>query len=246
MTNANTQLATLTAKLAARLDMGEDGQALVDTLKATTFKGQVTDAQMTALMVIANQYGLNPWTKEIYAFPDPKNGIVPVVGVDGWARIINSHPAFDGIQFEQSDDACICRIFRKDRSHPTEVAEYMSECRRNTSPWQSHPRRMLRHKAMIQCARIAFGFAGIYDPDEADRISDAIATEPTTAREVRPAELPPYPDEKFEENAQKWADLIESGKKTPEQLIAVISSKYLLSVEQAARIREMGSETAEG
>jgi hypothetical protein len=27
-----------------------------------------------------------------------------------------------------------------------------------------------RHKAMIQCARYAFGFAGIVDPDEAERI----------------------------------------------------------------------------
>jgi hypothetical protein len=29
---------------------------------------------------------------------------------------------------------------------------------------------MLRHKAMIQCARLAFGFAGIFDQDEAERI----------------------------------------------------------------------------
>jgi hypothetical protein len=62
-------------------------------LKATAFKGQVSDAQMTALLIVANQYGLNPWTKEIYAFPDKNNGIVPVVGVDGWSRIINEPPA---------------------------------------------------------------------------------------------------------------------------------------------------------
>jgi hypothetical protein len=29
---------------------------------------------------------------------------------------------------------------------------------------------MLRHKAMIQAARVAFGFAGVYDPDEGARI----------------------------------------------------------------------------
>ena len=32
---------------------------------------------------------------------------------------------------------------------------------------------MLRHKAMIQAARLAFGFTGIYDEDEAERIKDA-------------------------------------------------------------------------
>jgi len=37
-------------------------------------------------------------------------------------------------------------------------------------PWQSHTKRMLRHKTVIQGARLAFGFAGIYDEDEAHRI----------------------------------------------------------------------------
>ena len=169
MTNA---LATLTTKLATRLDMG-DGAGLIETLKQTAFKGQVSDAQMTALMIVANQYGLNPWTKEIYAFPDKNNGIVPVVGVDGWSRIINSHPQFDGIDFEQDDASCTCTIHRKDRGHPIRVTEYMVECKRPVGPWQSHPYRMLRHKALIQCARLAFGFVGIFDQDEAERIIEA-------------------------------------------------------------------------
>ena len=38
---------------------------------------------------------------------------------------------------------------------------------------------MLRHKAMIQCARLAFGYAGIYDQDEAERIVEKDIT-PTT------------------------------------------------------------------
>jgi phage recombination protein Bet len=171
-----TALATLTGKLAARLDMG-DSTGLMETLKATAFKGPVTDAQMTALMIVANNYGLNPWTKEIYAFPDKNNGIVPVVGVDGWSRIINSHPQFDGIDFEQDAESCTCTIHRKDRGHPIRVTEYMIECRRDVGPWKSHPYRMLRHKALIQCARLAFGFVGIFDHDEAERIVEAEAKE---------------------------------------------------------------------
>ena len=79
MSNA---LTTLTSKLATTLGMG-DGTDLLPVLKATVFKGLTSDAQMTALLVVANAYGLNPWTKEIYAYPDKQNGIVPVVGVDG-------------------------------------------------------------------------------------------------------------------------------------------------------------------
>lgn len=168
-----TALATLTQKLAATLDLG-DGADLMGTLKATAFKGQVTDAQMTALLIVANNYGLNPWTKEIYAFPDRNNGIVPVVGVDGWSRIINTNPQFDGMDFEQDAESCTCVIYRKDRNHPIRVTEFMVECRRDgVGPWKSHPRRMLRHKAMIQCARLAFGYSGIFDQDEAERIVES-------------------------------------------------------------------------
>lgn len=163
-----------TNALAKQLGISGDDAELLSVLKATAFKGQVSDAQMVALLVIANQYALNPWSKEIYAFPDKNNGIVPVVGVDGWSRIINTHPQMDGMDFSQDDESCTCTIYRKDRSHPIKVTEWLAECRRpNVGPWQSHPKRMLRHKAMIQCARLAFGYVGIYDQDEAERIVSA-------------------------------------------------------------------------
>lgn len=187
-----TALTTMTGVLAKRFELG-DGSGLIETLKATAFKGQVSDAQMTALMIVANQYGLNPWTKEIYAFPDSNNGIVPVVGVDGWSRIINDNVQFDGMEFEQDDESCTCIIFRKDRKHPIRVTEYMSECKRDVKPWKSHPRRMLRHKAMIQCARLAFGFVGIYEQDEAERIIETTAEHiPSSTIEMPKAKQIPH------------------------------------------------------
>ena len=179
MSNA---LATLTGNLAKQFNMG-DGSELTATLKQTCFKSgtPVTDAQMTALLVVAQQYGLNPFTREIFAFPD-KGGIVPVVGVDGWARIINNHPQFDGMDFEQDAESCTCIIHRKDRGHPVKVTEWLSECKRaNAGPWQTHPKRMMRHKAMIQAARLAFGFSGIVDQDEAERIIES-----SSPRQVNP------------------------------------------------------------
>ncbi len=192
-----------TKNLATALNMGAaDAQELVAVLKATAFKGQVSDAQMTALLVVANQYGLNPWTKEIYAFPDKNNGIVPVVGVDGWSRIINSHAQFDGMDFEQDEQSCTCSIYRKDRSRPVRVTEYMAECRRsNAGPWQSHPRRMLRHKAMIQCARLAFGFVGIYEQDEAERIIEGEVVRAERAPASNTRQLPAEPEDTPERQA---------------------------------------------
>ncbi len=231
---------TEAGKLAKRFQIDARPAEIVETLKATAFKGQVTDAQMAALMLVSAQYGLNPWTKEVYAFPDKNNGIVPVVGVDGWARIINEHPQFDGMEFEQTDESCTCVVYRKDRRHPIKVTEYMAECKRATGPWQSHPRRMLRHKAMIQCARMAFGFAGIYDHDEAERIVEAIdADTGEITRKPARTELPPYPADRFESNIQKWRALVESGSKTPDDIIATLQSNWSLTPEQIASIRDL-------
>ncbi len=172
---------------------GVDATKLFNTLKATAFRQQrgseATNEQMMALLIVADQYGLNPFTREIFAFPGGAGEVTPVVSVDGWSRIINEHHAFNGIEFHYSDDitqekgAKPCPawveaiIYRKDREHPTRVREWLDEAyqqaRKYPGPWQSHTKRMLRHKALIQCSRIAFGFAGIYDPDEAERIREA-------------------------------------------------------------------------
>lgn len=225
------QLASLSGKLAARFGMEADQAELIDTLKATAFRQdgnqQITDAQMTAMLIVANQYGLNPWTKEIYAFPH-KGSIVPIVGVDGWARIINDHPMFDGMDFAQDEESCTCRIYRKDRSHPVQVTEYLSECKKSGSqPWSSHPRRMLRHKALIQCARLAFSYSGIYDEDEAERIVEKDVTPPSPAT---------YPDSDFAANFGKWSVVIQSGKKTPAEIVAMIETKAPLTAEQKEKI----------
>ena len=260
----STALTTLTSKLAAKLDMGDDGSDLIETLKATAFKGEVTNAQMTALMVVANQYGLNPWTKEIYAFPDKNNGIVPVVGVDGWARIINDNPQFDGMEFAQPDEmvrmpgansdapAWIeCAMYRKDRTRPVVIREYLDEVYREpfkgkfglvTGPWQTHPKRFLRHKAMIQCARMAFGYGGIYDQDEAERIveKDMGAAEVITSRPsapAAPAALPDYSQSAFADNLPKWSAAILRGKLTADEVITRASTKGVLSEAQKAAIR---------
>ena len=231
---------TQAAKLGESFGMEGDGHELLQILKSTAFKGQVTDAQMAALMVVANQYQLNPFTRELFAFPDKNNGIVPVVGVDGWSRIINSHPQFDGIEFEQNDQSCTCIIYRKDRNRPIKVTEWMAECKRGTAPWQSHPKRMLRHKAMIQCARLAFGYGGIYDQDEAERIAEAQAHHPHTVNmgmaEVVPKQIPEWPADRWAAGLPKWLKGIADGKPLDE-VLAWLRSKGTVTPEQEQQLR---------
>ncbi len=192
---------------------GVDPGKFISTLKATCFRvkdGEVSNEQMLALLVVAEQYKLNPFTREIFAFPDKQNGIVPVVSVDGWARIINENDELNGFEFvyapkldQIDDDAkpcpawCEVHIFRRDREHPIVVREYLDEVYRPAfwvtpktggekykvkGPWQTHTKRFLRHKTMIQGSRLAFGFAGIYDQDEAERIIEGQTIEQEPAK----------------------------------------------------------------
>lgn len=161
---------TALESLAGRLNVSAG--ALTSTLKNTVFKG-ASNEEFVALVIVSNAYNLNPLLKEIFAFPAKGGGIIPVVSVDGWIRIINEHPQFDGIEFNDIVDekgnlyAIESVIYRQDRGRPIKITEYMDECRGQGPAWQKTPKRMLRHRALIQGGRVAFGFSGIYVEDEA-------------------------------------------------------------------------------
>lgn len=240
-------LVNLSSALSERLGMGSSGSEVAETLKATAFKGstQVSDAQMIALMIVAQQYGLNPFVRELYAFPD-KGGIVPVVSVDGWSRIMNTHPQFDGMDFKSDAESCTCIIYRKDRTHPTSATEYMDECKRDTSPaWKSHPRRMLRHKAMIQAARLAFGFTGIYDQDEAERIVEIDVTQKSQSKQIENKSLPTLTDEAFKQKSAVWKkSMIDKGE-TAENLLSFLEAKYTFTENQLKTINSWDEKNAD-
>lgn len=164
----------MTAMEAMSARLGVTENELTDALRATVFAGCRSRAEFLALVVVANEYRLNPLTKEIYAFPAKGGGVVPMVSVDGWITLMNSHPDFDGIEFNYHEDdkgnllAVESIIYHKARSKPIKTIEFMSECKRNTDPWNKSPRRMLRHRALMQGARIAFGFSGIYSQGDED------------------------------------------------------------------------------
>jgi phage recombination protein Bet len=137
-----------------------------------------SQADLERLLLTAKQHNLNPLNREIFMLSSgTETPPLIVVGVDGWSKIMNSHPQFSGMQFQESTECSSgiptwieCEIYRHDRVVPLRVREYFEEARNDHMSWITHPRRMLRHKCMVQCARIAFGLGGIYDSDEAIRI----------------------------------------------------------------------------
>jgi hypothetical protein len=181
---------------------GIEPATFLTTLKQTAFRQrskngappvEVSNEQMAMLLHIAEKYDLDPFIRQLYAFPS-EGGIVPIVPVDGWIAMINRHPQFESMEiFTPEPGATVddywtaCAIQRKDRKKPTKIEEWLKECYRDTDPWNSMPKRMLRHKAIIQCARIAFGYSGIFDPDEGERIfANAIDVTPPRADAGKP------------------------------------------------------------
>lgn len=210
-------MSTALTQLSKRLDVSESElhSIVLNTVMPNAGRG-VNNDQFVTFIAVANEYGLNPMVKEIYAFPAKGGGIQPIVSIDGWLKIINNHKDFNGMVFEDVREdgqlvAIKCKIYKKEIEHPVEVVEYMDECKKpNSEPWSKWPSRMLRHKAAIQCGRYAFGLSGIIDPDEAERYKDVgvIEKEDTAALAERKIEIM---------NCQSLDDLVELWKKTNDE-----------------------------
>jgi len=84
------------------------------------------------------------------------------ISVDGCAKLLNNHSQFNGLTFTQAQtltdgvpEWIECSIYRKDRELPICVREYFCEVKGGSAIWQKMPNRMLRHRALQQCVRLA-------------------------------------------------------------------------------------------
>lgn len=151
---------------------GVSAKDYYDTVMRTVMPSpQAKKEEVMAFLAVADQYGLNPFLKQLYAFPAKGGGIVPMMGYDGWAALVARQPNHDGTTFAYADDGSWveCSVHDKRKAKPTTVREYLEECKRNTEPWRNMPNRMLRNRAFCQAARLAYGIGGIMLEDEVEQ-----------------------------------------------------------------------------
>lgn len=191
---AKAQTQSLIARLASRF--GVDSAKLLKCLTTQVFKqsdGKTpTNEELMVLLLVCENYGLNPFAREIFAFRGKSGDIVPVVSLDGWCKIVRSQKDFNGLTFAFSEtkvkvpgyagelpEYVECAIRLKGVDDPVRIQEFMVECFNDRSPvWRKWPRRMLRSRAFIQCARLAFSLTGLYDEAE-----DFVEAQPPAAAE---------------------------------------------------------------
>lgn len=178
------------------------------------------------------------------------NGNPGIWGDAMWALVL-SHPEYEDSTEEKFDSHCTVTLKRRGRS-PVIVTFSMADATKaglagKQGPWQTAPKRMLQMRARAFACRDLFADAlkGIKSIEELrdypaeperDMGTDEIDITP---KEPVSTEIPALPEcsaEKFSENASSWRQLIITGKKTPGALIAMLSTKAVLTEEQKLTI----------
>lgn len=175
----------------------------------------------------------------------------PSIWGDAMRALVISHPEFEDLHEEKQDTHCTVTLKRRGRSAVVTTFS-MEDAKKaglagKSGPWQTAPRRMLQMRAFAFAARDLFADAlkGIKSTEELrdypvdERLERDITPAPAAAAlpaaPARP-ELVECTAEKFAENAAAWRDVILSGKKTPAALIAMLSTKTVLSDDQKLTI----------
>lgn len=176
----------------------------------------VTDADFMILLLTAEKYGLDPIRREI-GLMATKRGLQPYVSFDAWVKVVTSHSDYIAHDVEEvvGDGRVVaarCLLYTRTRKAeglpPFGHIEWMDECyvppRKSKDgyevkgPWQSHPRRMLKEKALSQAARFLWN---LYVPTadeflrEEDMVQESYGTRVTTVQpeSVQPVMALPTP-----------------------------------------------------
>src|SRR5699024_5605508 len=191
-------------------------------------------------MMMGNELGLNP----IQSLQNIAviNGKPSIYG-DALLALVQNHPAFGGHEesFDANTMTATCTVWRKGDQHKHSVTFSRSDAEmaglwNKQGPWKQYPKRMLMWRARGYALRDKFADAlgGLITAEEAQDM-------PTEAREIprqpEPQALPNYPTDQFDENLPKWLGVIESGRRTADDIIAMVETKGALSDDQKAKIR---------
>lgn len=174
----------------------------------------------------------------------------PSLWGDAMLALVKAHPAFEWVKEECDGNVATCTIKR--RGEPEVVQSFsLEEAKRagltgKQGPWTQYPKRMLQMRARGFALRDAFPDAlrGVVSAEEARDTpaerdmgaAEVVASRPAQPA-AQPAALPDYSQSAFDDNLPKWSALMQSGAKTADQIIAIVSTKGALSDAQKAAIR---------
>ena len=123
---------------------------------------EVPAKTILVLLRMVQTLHLDPLSEEIGFAQYEGGGWQTFISIEGCSNLLNHHEQFNGLVFTQAEtqiegvpEWVECSIYRKDRILPITVREHYLEVKGDSPIWQKMPRRMLRHRALQQCVRLA-------------------------------------------------------------------------------------------
>jgi hypothetical protein len=206
------------------------------------YQGKPQDALVA--MMMGSELGLNPI--QSLANVAVINGKPAIYG-DALLALVQNHPKFGGHEesFEENGMVATCTVWRKGDATKHTVTFSQADARKaglweKSGPWTQYPKRMLMWRARGYALRDKFADAlgGLITVEEARDIPEqdmGSVQRHEPKQEARPA-LEYYADEQMAENMPKWREIVQSGKRTPRQIVSMIESKHSLSDAQKSEI----------
>lgn len=201
-------------------------------------------------ILIAMQWGMELGMAPLQAMQNIAviNGRPSIWG-DAMIAIARSAPSCEYITetLQGEGDAMIATCKAKRKGQPEEIRTFSVDDAKTAGlwnkqgPWKTSPKRMLQLRARAFAIRDVFADAlrGMASAEEQQDIAVMQQERDVTPAKTEPAALPHYPADQFEANFPKWQSVIESGKKSVDALISMISTKGILTDDQISQLKEL-------
>lgn len=201
------------------------------------YEGQLVNAAVTSLAPTKDRINyewFGPWEKVIGKFREVESktkkddtGKPVVYRVPNWTL---------------ADEAGIgIRVWAtmKGEEKPRVLELLLSQCRVRNSPlWADDPRQQIAYLAVKRWARLHCPdvILGVYTSDELeDASAPAERINPDPQRDL----LPEFPEDRFQQALPSYRSGIESGRKTAEEVIAIVEMKWTMTEAQKKTLREI-------
>jgi hypothetical protein len=174
----------------------------------------------------------------------------PSIWGDTPLALVRASGLLDAIQEDIRDDGATCTVKRRgavpiSRTFTVDDAKLAGLWGKRgreggPTPWVTYPKRMLQLRARAFALRDEFTDVLRGMPIGEEMVGHEIDITPQTlggAVQLPPSTPKMYPAADFEANLPAWRDVIASGRKTAEEVIATVQSKGALTDDQKALIR---------
>ena len=183
----------------------------IDAIKNTVAVG-ANDSELTMFLSLAAKYDLDPFAREIW-FIQAKDRNIITTGRDGYLKIANRDPNFDGMisdvvhlsdKFVKENDTvkhlynvgnrgpiigAYAVVYRKDRAHPAYFFAPFSEYNKGFNAWKQYPSAMIQKVAEACALKRAFSISGLVTEEEIGTGSEKEEKQELQTKKDAPDEL---------------------------------------------------------